>query len=123
MSLPSQSPQIGSMFLTTELSSYLKESTKGKDNDYLREILKTAIEEAIKLGPAKLKEHGEREVRRCVRDVMLTVTFSLYRGADLFIVLYRNCAMVVRLINIFALRPRWNELIRILGHNADCCSC
>jgi len=95
-----------------KFSSHLKGSTKGKDNDYLRQTLKTTIEEAIKPGLAKLKEHGEREVRRCVRDVMLAVTFSPYRSADLFIVLYRNCAMVVRLINIFNLRPRWNELIR-----------
>ena len=96
-----------------KLSSHLKGATKGKDDDYLRRILKTAIEEAIKPGLARLKEHGEREVRKCVGDVMLAVTFSPYRSADLFIVLYRNCAMVVRLINIFNLRPRWNELIRI----------
>jgi len=57
---------------------------------------------------------AEREVRTCVRDVMLGVTLSPWKSADLIIVLYRNIAMVGRIVRTYDARPRLKEQVAIL---------
>lgn len=57
----------------------------------------------------KLDARAELEVQNCVRDIMLGVTISPFRSADLFIVVYRNFGMIVRLINIYNSRPPYAE--------------
>jgi len=61
-----------------------------------------------------LDEQAEKEIRRCVRDVMAAVTFVPYRSVDVPIVLYRNLVMTVRVVKIYNSRPRTRELLRIL---------
>ncbi len=81
--------------------------------------LKTAIEEAenLTIEPllAELDDQAEKEVRRCVRDVMIGVTFSPYQALDLLIVIYRNLTMVTRVIRIYHSRPRASEQWKIFN--------
>jgi putative membrane protein len=64
---------------------------------------------------AKLDEQAEREIRNCTRDVMAAVAFSPYQAIDLMIVLFRNLAMVIRIVHIYNSRPRLKEQLRILA--------
>ncbi len=61
-----------------------------------------------------LDAEAEREVRRSVRDVMIGVTLSPYHSMDLLIVLYRNTAMVRRIVGIYSSRPAPREQFRTL---------
>ena len=61
-----------------------------------------------------LRTHADQEVRRSVRDVMLGVSLSPYHSVDLLVVLYRNSAMVLKIVRIYASRPIAGEQIRIL---------
>lgn len=83
-------------------------------NDDLRRTIRKT--EADVVGPllADLGAKAEQEVRRSVRDVMLGVTLSPYPSVDLLIVLYRNLAMVTRVIGLYHSRPAAREELRIL---------
>lgn len=63
---------------------------------------------------AALDSIAEKEIRRCVRDVMVGVTLSPWRSADLLVVLYRNAGMVLRIVRIYDSRPRVREQAIIL---------
>lgn len=63
---------------------------------------------------ASLGEKASREVRQCVRDVMLGVTLSPYASIDLLFVLYRNGSMVLRVARIYRTRPALREQMLIL---------
>jgi uncharacterized membrane protein YcjF (UPF0283 family) len=76
----------------------------------LREVEGTCAEPLL----AGVRAHAEREVRRCVRDVMAGVTLSPYRSADLLVVLYRNGSMVLRLAALYGGRPRVAEQLAIV---------
>jgi len=80
--------------------------------------LMTAVDEAerVALQPAMttLNALAEREVRTCVRDVMIAVSFSPWRSIDLLVVLYRNLGMVTRIIHVYDSRPRAREQLAIL---------
>jgi len=78
--------------------------------DAIRKAEELSIKPAIKI----LDKLAEREVRDSVRDIMLGVTLSPWRSADLFVVLYRNGSMVVRITNIYNNRPRLREHFLIL---------
>lgn len=82
-------------------------------NDDLRRTIRKTEAEA--LGPllAGLGEKAEQEVRRSVRDVMLGVVLSPYPSVDMLIVLYRNLAMVNRIVAIYHSRPRAREELGI----------
>lgn len=71
----------------------------------VNETEQTIIEPLV----AVLDAQAERQVRDTVRSVMLWVAVSPYRSADLLIVLYRNAAMVARIIRIYHSRPRLRE--------------
>ncbi len=60
-----------------------------------------------------LDECAEKQVRHCVRDIMLAITLSPFRAVDLLVVLYRNAAMVVRIIRIYNCRPLLREQLAI----------
>jgi hypothetical protein len=49
-----------------------------------------------------------------MRDIMIGVTLSPYKSADLFIVIYRNLMMTLRIIRIYNARPAVGEQLRIL---------
>lgn len=56
---------------------------------------------------------ASKHIRDCMRDVMIAVTLSPYRSADLFIVVYRNIRMVIDLIRMYNARPAVKEQILI----------
>ena len=74
-----------------------------------------AEDETLKPLVGQLDEQAKRQVRDSMRDVMVAVTISPYRAVDLMTVLYRNFAMVVRIIRIYNSRPRFREQLRIFA--------
>ena len=48
-----------------------------------------------------------------MRDVMVGVTLSPYKAADLLIVLYRNLIMVGQIIHVYNARPRFRQQLSI----------
>jgi hypothetical protein len=87
-----------------------KSSTSRKT---LVDALQKAEKEIIFSAMGSLDAKAEREIRNCVRDVMMGVMLSPYRAADLFVVIYKNAAMVVRIMRIYNSRPRVREQILI----------
>ncbi len=79
----------------------------------LRERIIAAESNAIIPAIEMLDKQANRQVRDCVRDVMLGVTLSPYKSVDLFIVLYRNIMMTGRIIRIYNSRPTLGQNIRI----------
>ena len=57
---------------------------------------------------------AEQEVQGCVRDVMIGVTISPWRAADLLVVLYRNIRMVTAVISIYDIRPTVSSQIKTM---------
>lgn len=83
-------------------------------NEDLVRAIQQSENEVIGQALARLDEQASAEVRRCVRDVMLGVMLSPYPSVDLLIVLYRNTAMVSRLIRVYRSRPALREQVLIL---------
>ena len=50
-----------------------------------------------------------------MRDVMLAVTLSPYKSADLLVVVYRNFVMVGRIIRIYNARPSVAGQMRVFS--------
>ncbi len=76
----------------------------------IRDAEELRIQPAIKM----LDKLAEKEVRHCVRDIMLAITLSPWRSIDLLVVLYRNGGMVVRITGIYNNKPRLREHFLIL---------
>ena len=87
----------------------------GNNKEALFIAVEKAEEQVIKPILAKLNEEANRQIRSCVRDVMMGVTVSPYKAADLIIVLYRNLVMVIRIVRIYNSRPRFREQLRIFA--------
>ncbi len=85
-----------------------------KDTQSLQEAIEQVEKEVVRPLLKELDEAAEKEVRKCVRDVMASVTFIPYKSIDLFIVLYRNFSMLVRIVKIYNAQPRFREQGRIL---------
>jgi hypothetical protein len=83
------------------------------DDAALRDAIGNA-RAGLEEGIAALDKHANTEVAHCVRDVMLAVTLSPWRSADLAIMLYRNLRMVMRLSAIYNSRPPAREQFAIL---------
>jgi len=79
------------------------------DKDALVRAAKRAENEIILPAMDVLDQLAEKELRRCVRDVMLGVTLSPWRSADLLVVMYRNIGMVLQIVSIYNARPRFRE--------------
>ncbi|MDA0578636.1 MAG: YcjF family protein [Verrucomicrobia bacterium] len=75
----------------------------------LRRCVLDAEELAIAPALVPLDQQARQEVARGVRDVMLAVTLSPWRSADLVVVFYRNVRMVMRLAAIYNSRPPLRE--------------
>ena len=76
----------------------------------------TAIEnDAIKPVLKTLDAAAAKQVRDSMRDIMVGVTLSPYKSADLMIVLYRNLVMVVRIVKVYRVRPAVSEQLRIFS--------
>ena len=75
--------------------------------------IERAEREAMEPLIRKLDVFAEREVRGCVRDVMLGVALLPYRSADLMIVIFRNSALIVRLARVYHGRPLFGDLVKI----------
>lgn len=84
------------------------------DAGALRAALQQAESLTIRPAMDDLDRRAEREVRTCVRDVMLGVTLSPWRSADLLVVVYRNTAMVLRIIRTYNSRPALKEQFLIV---------
>ena len=83
-------------------------------NDDLRHIITQSENHIIPLAHQHLRNNAEKEIRDSVRDVMLGVTLSPYHSVDLLIVLYRNAAMVMRILTQFESRPPARMQARVL---------
>jgi hypothetical protein len=79
----------------------------------LHEAVLFVEQNAIVPALESLDKQAGRQVRDCVRDVMLGVTLSPYKSVDLFIVLYRNVWMVARIIRTYNTRPALGQSIRM----------
>ncbi|MBP8606246.1 MAG: DUF697 domain-containing protein [Phycisphaerae bacterium] len=83
------------------------------------EAMRMAIEavqaDAVKPILSDLDELAARQVRDSMRDIMIGVTLSPYKSADLLIVLYRNLVMVMRIVRIYRTRPALSELLGIFS--------
>ena len=76
----------------------------------------SAIEENhIKPVLKTLDDAASKQVRDSMRDIMVGVTLSPYKSADLLIVLYRNLVMVVRIVRVYRVRPSLSEQLRIFS--------
>jgi len=73
------------------------------EDDTIRPVLKT------------LDAAAAKQVRDSMRDIMVGVTLSPYKSADLMIVLYRNLVMVVRIVRVYRVRPALSEQLRIFS--------
>jgi len=82
-----------------------------------REKLLAAIDlaEATAIKPLleKIDARALGQIRASMRDVMVGVTLSPYKAADLLIVLYRNLVMVTRIIHVYNARPRFRQQLTI----------
>jgi len=76
---------------------------KAVENDHIKSVLKT------------LDAAAAKQVRDSMRDIMVGVTLSPYKSADLLIVLYRNLVMVVRIVKVYRVRPAVSEQVRIFS--------
>ena len=82
-------------------------------DDLIREIEHTETQVIAPLLD-KLKLQASKEIRHSTRDVMLGVTLSPYHSMDIFVVVYRNASMVLRIVKIFESRPWGKEQLLVL---------
>jgi hypothetical protein len=80
----------------------------------LAEVIRATEKEVLEPLLGRIRETASREIRRSVRDVMTGVTLSPYHSVDLLIVLYRNGAMILRIVRLFESRPAPREQWLIL---------
>ena len=73
------------------------------EDNHIKPVLKT------------LDDAASKQVRDSMRDIMVGVTLSPYKSADLLIVLYRNLVMVVRIVKVYRVRPALSEQLRIFS--------
>ncbi|MBN1123509.1 MAG: DUF697 domain-containing protein [Sedimentisphaerales bacterium] len=84
-----------------------------KDKDALVTAILDNEDTVIRPLLVKIDEQAARHVRDCMRDVMIAVAVSPYKALDLFIVIYRNMAMVNRIVLTYNARPRLREQLQI----------
>jgi hypothetical protein len=94
-----------------ELSSSLESKNDPKE---LLLTIERAERDIINPLLSNLDEQAKRQVRNSTRDVMMAITFSPYKSADLLIVLYRNLLMIQRVVRIYNSRPRFSEQLSTL---------
>lgn len=82
--------------------------------EQMRAVIEVVEERAIVPALAEIDAQASRQVRDSMRDIMIGVTLSPYKSADLFIVIYRNLVMTICIIRIYNARPAACEQCRIL---------
>jgi len=87
--------------------------SEGGSHNTFQVAIQRAEREAMEPLIRRLDTVAEREVRSCVRDVMLGVALLPYRSADLMIVIFRNSALIVRLARVYHGRPLFGDLVKI----------
>lgn len=80
----------------------------------MRTVIEVVENRAIRPTLEEIDALAARQVRDSMRDIMVGVTLSPYKSADLFIVIYRNIVMTIRIIRIYNARPALAEQSRIL---------
>lgn len=94
-----------------ELNAVLETSDSEVLVDAIGKVESTVIEPVL----STIDEHAKKQIRTSMRDVMLGVTLSPYKSADLIIVVYRNFVMVGRIIRIYNTRPTVGQQWRIFS--------
>lgn len=87
--------------------------SRSLDKDSLVQAVERMEKDSIEPCLASLDRQAELEVSQCVRDVMIGVTFSPWRSADLLVVSYRTVEMVLRVARVYASRPYIRDQFRI----------
>lgn len=93
----------------------LEGSYAASDRTAYLELIKDVEQDHIQPMLKELDELAARQVRDSMRDIMIGVTLSPYKSADLMIVLYRNIVMVVRIVKVYRVRPALSEQVRIFS--------
>ncbi len=93
----------------------LEGALKTMSGDDLEREVTSFLSDCVSPCMKELDACAEREVQKCVRDVMIGVTISPWRAADLLVVLYRNVLMVVKVIGTYDVRPAAGAQLRIMG--------
>ncbi len=99
--------------IQAELNRLAPAFSQTRDFEQMHQLVLTTEEKTILPALDLLDRQASRQVRDCVRDVMLGVTLSPYKSADIFIVLYRNVLMTGRIIQTYNTRPALGQTIRI----------
>jgi len=107
-------PEVNRVDLESEAMRLREALTRKSDITLLSNTIRDAEELRIQPAIKILDKLAEKEVRHCVRDIMLGITLSPWRTVDLLVVLYRNMGMVVRITGIYSNKPRLREHFLIL---------
>ncbi|AQT68398.1 hypothetical protein STSP2_01558 [Anaerohalosphaera lusitana] len=99
--------QTGRTTLTEHVNS-------ASDTECILTAIRRAEESTVNPLLEIIDDYAARHVRNCMRDVMIAVTLSPYKAADLIIVLYRNLMMVTGIIKAYNSRPRLREQLSIM---------
>ena len=99
--------------ITTALAE-LEEQT-GSGRQAMLTLIESVETNHIKPALETLDVQASKQVRDSMRDIMVGVTLSPYKSADLLIVLYRNLVMVVRIVKVYRVRPALSEQLRIFS--------
>ncbi len=91
------------------------ESQSLSDRDGCLSLIGTIEQNHIQPVLKTLDAQASRQVRDSMRDIMVGVTLSPYKSADLLIVLYRNLTMIVRIVKVYRVRPAVSEQVRIFS--------
>jgi uncharacterized membrane protein YcjF (UPF0283 family) len=87
---------------TSDRDEYIK-LIAAVENEHIKPVLKT------------LDAAASKQVRDSMRDIMVGVTLSPYKSADILIVLYRNLVMLVRIVKVYRVRPALSQQIGIFS--------
>ena len=98
----------------THALSQLEQQSPG-DRDGCISLITQIEQNHIKPALKKLDLQAAKQVRDSMRDIMVGVTLSPYKSADLLIVLYRNLVMIVRIVRVYRVRPAISEQLRIVS--------
>ncbi len=99
--------------ITAALGQLENQTTANRDLQLT--VIESIEENHIKPALKTLDAQASKQVRDSMRDIMVGVTLSPYKSADLLIVLYRNLVMVVRIVKVYRVRPALSEQLRIFS--------
>jgi uncharacterized membrane protein YcjF (UPF0283 family) len=89
--------------------------SEAASTEMMRATIEAVEADAIRPVLTELDGLAAKQVRDSMRDIMVGVTLSPYKSADLLIVLYRNLVMVVRIVRVYRVRPALSEQLRIFS--------